>query len=62
MLVVHGTADQLTDHKASQQFVDNSQGKATLKLFDGGYHELHNDLDKAVFISTILDWIDKVNS
>lgn len=61
MLVIHGTADQLTDYKASREFVNNSQGKATLKLFDGGYHELHNDLDKEAFISTISDWIGKIS-
>ncbi len=61
LLVVHGSGDQLTDYKASQEFVENSKGKAQLKLFEGGYHELHNDLDKEVFITTITNWIREIS-
>jgi len=59
MLVIHGTGDKITDYKASKEFVDNTNGKATLKLFDDGYHELHNDLEKEKFIKSITDWILK---
>ena len=59
LLIVHGTGDKITDHKASKEFVDNTNGKATLKLFDDGYHELHNDLEKEKFIKSINDWILK---
>lgn len=57
MLVIHGTGDKITDYKASQEFVDNTNGKATLKLFDNGYHELHNDLEKETFINILTQWI-----
>ncbi len=57
MLVLHGTGDQLISHKASLEFVENTHGKATLKLFEDGYHELHNDLCKQEMIETSVNWI-----
>jgi len=58
MLVLHGTGDRIIDYKGSQAFANNTD-KAEIKLFEDGYHELHNDLCKAEFIETILDWLDK---
>ena len=58
-LVLHGTGDQITDYKASQEFVANSKGQASIKLFEGGYHELHYDLDRDEFMNTIIKWIKK---
>ena len=59
MLVVHGTADQLTSHDASERFVKNSNSRADLISMEGGYHELHNDLDRDQFIRTIVDWLKR---
>ena len=56
-LVVHGTDDKITDHKASKEFVENTNDIANLSLFKNGYHELHNDLDKERFAETIISWI-----
>jgi len=59
MLVMHGTGDQITDHMASTAFVNNTNGIASLELFENGYHELHNDLEKDKFIETLTNWILK---
>ena len=58
MLILHGTGDRITDYKASEDFCKNTEN-AGLKLFENGYHELHNDLCKEEFIQTILEWLDK---
>ncbi len=58
-LVLHGTADTLTDPKASKEFVDNSNGTASLVLFEGAYHELHYELEREKFIAIIIQWIQK---
>jgi alpha-beta hydrolase superfamily lysophospholipase len=42
-LVTHGTADRITSSYGSEEFVAHSAGRATLKLWDGFYHETHND-------------------
>lgn len=60
-LIAHGTGDMITDHEASKSFVENTKGMATLKLFNEGYHELHNDLEKEKFMQTIIQWIQKTN-
>ena len=57
LLLLHGTGDRLTSHEASQEFLKNSNNNASLKLFDNGYHELHNDLCKEEMIETIVHWI-----
>ena len=57
VLLIHGTGDRLTSHKASEEFALNNN-KVTLKLIKGGYHELHNDLCKQEVIETIINWIE----
>ncbi|HBS13179.1 MAG TPA: alpha/beta hydrolase, partial [Flavobacteriaceae bacterium] len=56
MLVIHGTGDRLISHKGSEEFVKNTQEKATLKLFENGFHELHNDSCKEEMLETVLNW------
>lgn len=58
MLVLHGTGDRIIDYKASEEFCNNTK-KAELKLFKGGYHELHNDICKEEFMETIINWLEK---
>ena len=59
MLLLHGTGDKLTSHKASEKFAKNAGRLVELKLFDGAYHELHNDLIKKDVLQTIVNWINK---
>lgn len=56
MLVLHGTGDRIIDYKGSEEFCENTQN-ATLQLFEDGYHELHHDLCKEEFMSSILTWL-----
>jgi len=60
-LVIHGTGDLITDYKASQEFVKNTNQVGSLELFQGGYHELHNDFEKEKFMEIVLQWIRKNN-
>ena len=59
MLVLHGTEDRIISYKASKEFVKNTNEKAILKLFEGAYHELHNDLCRNEMIQVILNWMRK---
>ncbi|GAA4271856.1 alpha/beta hydrolase [Aquimarina gracilis] len=58
VLLLHGTDDQIIDYKGSQEFSENTN-QAKLILVDGGYHELHKDLEKDKVIRTITKWILK---
>ncbi len=59
VLILHGTLDKNTKPSGSQHFYDmaNSPDK-TLKLYEGGFHDLLNDIDKKLVIRDIKDWID----
>jgi alpha-beta hydrolase superfamily lysophospholipase len=57
LLIAHGRNDMITSPSGSLQ-VAGSAPKATLKLWEGGYHELHNDLLKDEHFDFITEWID----
>lgn len=57
MLLLHGTGDKIIDYKGSEEFAKNSE-KASLKLYEGGYHELHNDLCKKELMTDIVNWLE----
>jgi alpha-beta hydrolase superfamily lysophospholipase len=60
VLIVHGTADRLTDPEGSRQFHDRAASTdKTLVFFDGAYHEMLHDLNAGEFINTIQEWISK---
>lgn len=58
-LVIHGSGDQITSHDASERFVNNSKKQAVFASIEGGFHELHNDLNKTQFITIICDWLQE---
>jgi alpha-beta hydrolase superfamily lysophospholipase len=60
VLIMHGTADQATKPSGSQRFYDSAGSTdKTLKLYDGHYHDLLNDLGKETVTADILAWIDR---
>ena len=58
LLILHGTADKATKFSGSQRFYERagSQDK-TLKLYEGHFHDLLNDVDKELVIADIESWI-----
>jgi len=59
LLLLHGTSDQITSHIASQQFASNAGQLCHIQLFDGAFHELHNEFCKDEAFDIILDWVQK---
>lgn len=58
LLIFHGTSDRLTDVEGSRAFFNVAGSKdKTLHLYEGGYHELFNDLDKNRFASELCAWL-----
>ncbi len=58
VLILHGTADRLTEPEGSQLFYDQISSKdKTLRLFQGWYHELLNEPEKEQVFELIKDWI-----
>lgn len=57
LLLAHGRNDLITSPSGSVQ-VAGSAPRATLKLWDEGYHELHNDPLKQEHFDFITEWMD----
>ncbi len=58
ILVMHGNADEITSHKASENFVANTSERTHLKIWEGLRHELHNELDYKEVFQYVVDWIE----
>jgi acylglycerol lipase len=59
VLIIHGTADEVTKSSGSQTFYDTAGSTdKTLKLYDGHVHDLLNDVGKEIVIADIRNWID----
>jgi alpha-beta hydrolase superfamily lysophospholipase len=60
VLILHGTADKATRPDGSQQFFDQAgSADKILKLYEGYYHDLLNDLGKEQVFDDIVSWIDE---
>jgi acylglycerol lipase len=59
VLIMHGTDDKATVCHGSQFFYETVGSKdKTLKLYEGHYHDLLNDLGKEKVMADINGWID----
>lgn len=59
LLLMHGAADRVTYPRGSQEFADLVPGKCTLKLWDGLYHEIHNEPEQGAVFVFMLDWMNR---
>ena len=59
ILILHGTADKATKPSGSQHFY-HAAGSTdkTLKLYDGHYHDLLNDIGKETVLEDVAQWIE----
>ncbi len=58
LLLIHGSADELTNPKGSELLFNKAKSTdKTIKIFPGGYHELINDLDKEKVFAVIENWL-----
>jgi acylglycerol lipase len=59
VLILHGTLDKNTKPSGSQHFYEMAGSTdKTLKLYEGGFHDLLNDIDKEAVILEIKNWIN----
>ena len=60
VLILHGTKDNAAKFSGSQFFYDHTGASdKTLKLYEGYYHDLLNDLDKEKVMADIKEWVIK---
>ena len=58
ILMMHGLADRVTSPEGSRIFAEAS-GNTHLKLWEGGFHELHREPFRDEVFSYIIDWLAK---
>jgi len=62
LLIMHGKADKLTYASGSEDFARLAGEKnkdVTLKIWDGLYHEIHNEPEQAEVFKVMTEWLDK---
>ncbi|MFE4104899.1 alpha/beta hydrolase [Almyronema epifaneia] len=60
VLMLHGEADQISLLAPSLQFFEDlGSADKTLKVYPGGYHEPHNDCDRAQVASDVITWLEQ---
>lgn len=59
VLILHGTEDKATKPSGSEHFYEKTgSADKTLKLYEGHFHDLLNDVDKEIVMADIQNWID----
>jgi alpha-beta hydrolase superfamily lysophospholipase len=58
LLLMHGAADRLTYPRGSQEYAALVPGECTLKLWDGLYHEIHNEPEQNEVFAFMIDWLN----
>lgn len=59
LLILHGTGDKAAKSSGSQMFYDRAGSTdKTLKLYDGHFHDLLNDLGRETVLTDITAWIE----
>lgn len=59
LLLMHGTEDKLTSWQASRVFAQHAGRRCTFRLWEGWYHELHNEAGKATIVRTMVNWMNR---
>ena len=57
LLIMHGSDDKICSPEGSREFAAKAP-MAELKIWSGGYHELHNELFKNEVFAYLMNWIN----
>ncbi len=60
LLLMHGSADQLTSYHASKMLANNAGKYTEYKQWKGMYHDLHNDTNNEAVFQYVMKWITKL--
>jgi len=58
LLLMHGSADRLTSAQASREFAAQAGDGCTLRVWDGFYHEIHNEPEQGQVFAYLLEWLN----
>lgn len=58
LLLIQGSADRLVSIEASRNFANHVSGDCTFKLWEGLYHEIHNEPEQQDVFSFLITWLE----
>mgnify|MGYP001766656216 CR=1 FL=1 len=58
LLLMHGSDDRICSPEGSREFISKAKN-VEFKIWEGGFHELHNETFKSEVLDHILSWINK---
>ena len=58
ILILHGGDDRAMDLRGSEMLAERAPGPATLKVYPGMYHEVHNEVGRAEVLEDVAAWIE----
>ena len=58
LLLMHAGADRITSVEASSQFAASAGDKVTLRIWDGLYHEIHNEPEQERVFTFMIEWMN----
>ena len=59
LLLMQGSADHIVSPEATAQFARNGNGLVTFKMWEGLYHELHNEPEQEEVLATMVSWLNR---
>lgn len=59
LLLLHGTSDRITSLEASRLLAERLGARCEWRIWEGGLHELHNDVEAEQTINEIVDWLKR---
>ena len=60
LLLMHGDADRITSHQASDEFAGRAGGLCTFKVWEGFRHELHNEPGGDRVHRFVVEWMGRI--
>ena len=57
LLLMHGTADQLTSYQATESFAQNAEGNITFREWHEMRHDLLNDAGNEAVFQYVMNWL-----
>ena len=58
LLLMQGGADKIISVEADREFAGKIKENCTLKIWEGLYHEIHNEPEKEEVFKFLIDWLD----
>lgn len=59
LLLMHGGVDKIVSVEAGRKFAGKIKENCTLKIWDGLYHEIHNEPGKEEVFKFLIGWLNK---